>query len=436
MILYWYLRTKKLEKRLDTREKLDIYQRRKISQHINWVKQHSPYIRKHYQDKYLLSDFPIMDKSLFMEQFTEWNTKGIMEKEAEEVAQKAEEQRNFAPKVRGVTVGLSSGTSGSRGMFLVSDQEREQWTGVILAKLLPKSLLHPEKIAFFLRANSNLYESTGQRKLQFKFFDLYELSRSECNELQALHSYSPSILIAPPSVLRLIAQEMEQGKIRIAPKKVISIAEVLEDIDKDMLVRVFKQQIHQVYQCTEGFLASTCKYGNLHLNEEHVVIEKEYLKDRRFVPIITDFTRTTQPIIRYRLNDILMEKGKICPCGSPATWIERIEGRCDDVFVFEKLDGEKLTIYPDSFRKLFYSEPTVAEYEVILTKNGLSIHLLPDISEEVKMHLHTQLRELFVRSNCPVPSVTWGEVKKKRFMTKQKRILNETSKCVYQATTG
>ena len=46
------------------------------------------------------------------------------------------------------------------------------------------------------------------------------------------------------------------------------------------------------------------------------MLKKEYLDDNRFYPIITDFKRTSQPIYRYRLNDILVEEKSPCPCGS------------------------------------------------------------------------------------------------------------------------
>lgn len=35
-------------------------------------------------------------------------------------------------------------------------------------------------------------------------------------------------------------------------------------------------------------------------------IEKEWLDETRFVPIITDLMRTSQPIVRYRLDDVLV----------------------------------------------------------------------------------------------------------------------------------
>ena len=57
-------------------------------------------------------------------------------------------------------------------MFLASDDESAKWAGIILAKLLPYTLLKKQKIALFLRANNNLYEGLTSKKIQFQFFDL------------------------------------------------------------------------------------------------------------------------------------------------------------------------------------------------------------------------------------------------------------------------
>jgi hypothetical protein len=40
-----------------------------------------------------------------------------------------------------LTVGLSSGTSGNRGVFLVSRAERLRWAGILLGRALPGHLL-------------------------------------------------------------------------------------------------------------------------------------------------------------------------------------------------------------------------------------------------------------------------------------------------------
>lgn len=87
-------------------------------------------------------------------------------------------------------------------------------------------------------------------------------------------------------MLLALAQEMEKGLFSIQPEKIISVAEVLYPEDKHYLERIFGQQIHQVYQCTEGFLASTCPEGVLHFHEDYLIIEKStsMKRKRAFIP--------------------------------------------------------------------------------------------------------------------------------------------------------
>jgi putative adenylate-forming enzyme len=294
-----------------------------------------------------LADLPIVDKATVLDDFAAFNTRGVTLDRALGVALGAEASRDFRPLVDGLTVGLSSGTSGTRGVFLVSPAERARWAGVLLARLLSDELLRrlldvrraPPRVAFFLRANSNLYSTLGGRRLEFTFYDLLTpLAR----HLERLNGRPPDILAAPPTVLRRLAEEAAAGALRIAPRQVLSVAEVLEPEDERAVAAAFGAPVQQIYQCTEGFLGASCAAGRVHLNEELVHIEPEWLEGetgapgdpverRRFQPIVTDFSRTTQLVVRYRLDDVLRLAEGACPCGHPSLSLAAIEGRLDDV---------------------------------------------------------------------------------------------------------
>lgn len=328
-----------------TRAELERWQDRKVAKHLKYVSEHSPV----YKGMKTLADYAIADKSFMMEHFDDLNTVGVKRREAEEFAVKAERDRNFSPKLHGVTVGLSSGTSGQRGIFLVSDAEKNQWAGYVLARFLPGSILGSYSIAFFMRADSNLYQAVRSKNIRFYFFDIYRDMREHRKRLEKI---SPQILAGQPSVLLMLAEEMRERRLKIRPQIVISIAEVLEKEDEICLKKAFGLPvIHQVYQCTEGCLAATCERGTLHLNEDIVHIEREYLDQRRFVPIVTDFERKAQPIIRYRLNDILVERRTPCGCKNPCLALEKIEGREDDVFSFPDGNGGERKVFPDFIRR-------------------------------------------------------------------------------------
>ncbi|MHC1683985.1 MAG: F390 synthetase-related protein [Clostridiaceae bacterium] len=365
LILKNYAKYKYLLK-FNNREELEKYQDKMINKHLKDVVDKSNFYRDLYKGYNLseLDKLPTINKQIMMDNFDQLNTIGINKEDAFTLAISSEECRDFKDKLKGITVGLSSGTSGHRGLFLASDHEKSIWAGAIFARMLPKGIFSKYKIAFFMRADSNLYQSVKSRNIQFQFFDMVVKIEDYIDKLD---EFAPSILIAPPQVLIKLADLKEKNIIRINPIRIISIAEVLEKRDEEVIIKAFnKETIHQVYQCTEGFLAYTCKCGTLHINEDVVKIEKEYIDDNRFIPIITDFTRKSQPIIRYRLNDILVEKKEKCKCGSVFTSIEKIEGREDDSFIFKAENKDELvTVYPDFIRRCMLYSNNISEYKVV-----------------------------------------------------------------------
>ncbi|MBK9631364.1 MAG: adenylate synthase [Saprospiraceae bacterium] len=328
----------------------------------NHLKQ-SPFYKPFVNNGFVINSFPIVNKKIFMDQFDQMNTRSLKLDQCMELALKAEASRDFSPMIRDISVGLSTGTSGNRGLFLTSVRERAMWVSCILDRVIGFSF-KKRKIAFFLRANNNLYKAVQSGLLEFHFFDIFQ---SMDDHILKLNKLKPNIIVAQPSVLIQIASAIQSGQIFLSPEKIISVAEVLTPEDKSFLERIFLQNVHQVYQCTEGFLAATCTYGILHFNEDFLIIEKKYIDSEkiRFHPIITDLLRSTQPVVRYELNDILIEKEN-CACGSRMMAIESIEGRSDDVLVFKNQRNEKIKLFPDLFRKIIIlSDEFVIDYCLI-----------------------------------------------------------------------
>lgn len=314
-----------------------------------------------------LTDFPIQQKAEFMRDFNEINTCGLDLSEAMEVAVKSEESRDFNPTIGGITVGLSSGTSGNRGLFLASDRERAIWVAAVLQRILGWSF-RKRKIAFFLRANNNLYGSVQSRFIAFRFFDLLDPLE---DHLVRIDSMKPDVVVGQPSLLVRLADAQIHKTIDIAPSKVISVAEVLSKEDEALVQSAFGVRVDQVYQCTEGLFGQTCSHGTLHLNEDWLLIEKDWLDDKRFVPIITDLRRESQPVVRYRMNDILHTG--TCSCGSKMQAISQIEGRMDDVLVLRS----ETTVFPDFIRRAVVgAHPDIVDYQVVqVSESELSLYL-------------------------------------------------------------
>lgn len=330
------------------------WQDRQVRDHLVRISERSAYARNrsaaHGVDRW--RDWPVVSKAEMMQHFDAWNTAGVSFEAAWALATEAERTRDFSATLDGITVGLSSGTSGSRGIFLASEAERRLWAGTLLARTLRGTLLHRHRAALFLRADSPLYRTVGSRRFQFSFFDLVEPMDVHWPRLRALR---PTVIAAPPSVLTRLAAHAEAAELLAPPAIVLSVADVLDEADRAHIERGFGCRVGQIYQATEGFLAATCPQGRLHWNEDAIVVQKEWLDaDRtRYAPVITDFRRTTQPIVRYRLDDVIVEDdGSPCACGSVFGTLGAIEGRSDDVLYLPGEHGSgHVTLFPDFVRR-------------------------------------------------------------------------------------
>ena len=392
-----YISACRLMNQLRTREDIYEWQQRRLRNFFDNTLSKSPFYRGYkYND---FQDIPIISKNEMMENFDEINTAELCKKEAFDIALKAEQTRNFSPELNGYTVGLSSGISGQRGLFVASATERQKWAGIMLAKTLGGKIWQRQKVALFLRANSNLYESLGTgRHIKFNYFDItqgIDLHISSLNKLQ------PTILTGPASILKHLAETQKNGTLQIQPAQILSGAEVLDPQDQSFIEDVFQIPVRQIYQCTEGFLGMTSFSGQLLLNEDYVLIEKEYIDatKKRFVPIITDFTRTTQPIVRYRLDDVLVEDPSNT---SPFTALKAIDGRCDDVFYFRALSGEDIPIYADILRQtLVVSGVPYQDYQLIQkSPNLVECKMSPTLSPTDQSKIINAFKSLCKKIKC------------------------------------
>ena len=399
--------------RFKDRQALERYQVMALAAYREFLQQESPYFKSG-----IPADFK-MNKAFMMEHFNELNTQGLDRDELLALALESERTRDFSPMIGEIAVGLSSGTSGHRGLFVTTEKERSMWAAAILAKMLPKGKLFGHKIAFFLRADNQLYQTVNLGLISLEYFDTFQGAEEH---VERLNAYQPTILVAPASMLLELAKQVQAGNLKIAPSKVISVAEILEEPDRQRIQAGFSlKKVDQVYQATEGFLACSCTYGNLHLNEDIVHVDKRHLDDRRFYPIITDFKRTSQPIFRYELNDILVENPEPCPCGSVFTRIDRIEGRSDDIFIFENAADQSVEVFPDFIRRCLLLVDGIGEYQVAQKQDHTLTIAIEHRSQQREDELVQQFQNLATDKDFLMPAISFEDYQRDR-SRKLKRI--------------
>ncbi|MDP3802393.1 cell division protein FtsA [Brevundimonas sp.] len=275
-----------------------------------------------------LDQFPVVTPQILREAFADWNTLGLGREETEAAA-RASESGGPGEVRAGVSAGFSSGSSGRPGLFVTSAAERAGYLGHILARLLPFGLLlRPARIALCLRADNRLYgdvASVGRIRLLFVGLDADGADR--CARLR---DFRPDVLIAPGHVLADLARRTE-GPWPL--RRLFYGAEPMGDAERGWIGAALGLRPDPVYQATEGFLGAACRFGTLHLNEDVLIVEREAVPGTsRFLPIVTDLRRNSQPMIRVRLPDLLEPLAEPCPCGSPLTAIHPVEGRLEDLW--------------------------------------------------------------------------------------------------------
>lgn len=356
-----YLRTLRLQRPGLGRARFEAAQARALDR---WLVRDLPRVAAYRAVPRHLTDLPITDKAMLMADFAAYNVAGITAGAA-----RAALQRDC--RIGDLTVGASTGTSGNRGLFVISEAERFRWLGSLLAKALADRLHRPQRIAIVLPQDTRLYHSARRlRWLNLRFFDLTQGPEAWRAGLEA---FAPTVIVAPPRVLRHFAE----ARFALRPARVFSAAETLDPVDRQVIEGAFGLRLDQIYMATEGLLAVTCRHGGLHLAEDSVFFEFEPVEGGLVSPLITSFRRQTQIMARYRMNDLLRLAPCPCPCGSPLRHVTEVAGRADDCFRLPVPGGEVM-LTPDILRNaVVRADPAIDDFRLIQTAPAVLELILP-----------------------------------------------------------
>lgn len=349
-----FLRTRALHRWLTTRDRIAKWQTWKLERLRRHAVAHIGFYREF--GKAPLSAFPILGKPDILRRFEAFNRLGLTAPQIWAMIDRAEPPAGY-------DVGCSTGTSGSRGLYLISDQERFVWLGTIVAKALPMSLWRPQRVAIVLPRMSRLYDAANEsRLLKLLFVDLADGLQAAAT---ALVGFKPTVVVGPPKALRWFAE----NRTPMSPQLMFSAAEVLDPPDRAVIEQHFKLKLREIYMATEGLFAVSCERGTLHLAEDVVHFEFEPVDHSTDLvrPIVTDFTRRTQVTARYRMGDILRLDRKRCACGSALRAVSEIIGRSDDVFQLPHREASlpPIMLTPDILRNaVLAADPSIDDFRI------------------------------------------------------------------------
>jgi phenylacetate-CoA ligase len=188
-----------------------------------------------------------------------------------------------------------------------------------------------------------------------------------------LNDAQPPALLGYVSKLAELGREQLAGRLRIAPRSVTSVSELLTPADRAVIERAFAVPVTDAFVSTEG-LAGHSEPGGSVLSFASDMCLAELVDDgNNLVPagvtsakvLVTNLHNLTQPLIRYELTDRFTR-----PHATPAAgWLRAsINGRADEVFRYGSV-----AIHPHVIRSALASESAVQEYQVRQTAGGIDV---------------------------------------------------------------
>lgn len=410
-------------------------QRGRLAALVDYARTRSPFYRQLYaglpervEDPRLL---PVTDKQSLMDRFDDWVTDPCITRQRVQafVADPALIGQRLGAHT-GYTVATTSGTTGTRGLFVLDEHAlrvvnavfvRDVLSGWLRPAALSRLLANRGRVAMVVATGGHFASAAAAARLgasrtgpgsdgagggRTRVFDV----ATPLPELVAqLNAFQPALLAPYATTAALLATEQQAGRLRIHPVLVALAAEGLPDGEPGRIAATFGATVGTSYAATEcPFLSYSCQEGWLHVNADWAILEPV---DARYQPtppgrqshtvLITNLANRIQPILRYDLGDSVLQRPDPCPCGNPLPAI-RVQGRTADLLTFPTLTGQNVSITPLTLTTRLDRLPEITLFQIEQTApTELLLRLRPAPGadpEQTWTAAHGELSELLAAS--------------------------------------
>jgi phenylacetate-coenzyme A ligase PaaK-like adenylate-forming protein len=332
-----------------------------------------------------LQELPVMRKAELMARFDEWVADPALRLDALR-AFVADPARIAEPFLERYVVWESSGSSGEPGVF-VQDAAAMAVYDALEAWRRPQ--LRPVQRMFdpwqlgerivFLGATGGHFASTVSierlRRLnpalatRLRSVSFLQPTPRLVDELNAL---APTVIATYPSAAALLAEELEAGRLRIAPAEIWTGGETLTPALRAYVQLQFGCPVVDSYGASEFLtLACECSGGRLHLNADWVILESVD-EAGAAVPagrpgattLLTNLANHVQPLIRYDIGDRVTLSDQACACGSSLPVIE-VDGRRDDTLRFAGRDSSSVSVLPLALSTVLEDDAGMFDFQLV-----------------------------------------------------------------------
>ncbi len=383
---------------------LDRIQQQRLQDIVGYAKNHSSFYRQLYRQIDLPLDdlrrLPPVSKPELMANFDAWVTDprislaGIKSFLASE---KSPAQRFLDH----YSVWTTSGTTGDPGIFMHDSRAQSIYNDLILFRAYP-AWLNLRQVATLLRrgfrytliiatggpyAGVSSWEQVRQRLGRHaSVLSTLSIELPLPELVRQLNEIRPVVLASYPSVLRLLAGEQAEGRLRLRPEMLACTGEWLDPAARLEIEQAFAPgRLVELYGASEfPYLATSCRHKWLHLNSDWAILEPVD-RDGQPVPpgqpshslLLTNLANRIQPILRYNLGDSIVLRSEPCECGSRLPAL-RVEGRQDEILTLQSMEGDSVRLLPMALATPVETAPGVNRYQIVQTApDELEVRLEP-----------------------------------------------------------
>jgi phenylacetate-CoA ligase len=364
-----------------SRPDLLAYQQERLTAMVRHAVERSPFYRELYgalpPGPVQLEQLPVVDKMLLMDNFDRWVTDPTLSLDRlQRHLQASDGAEHFGDSYH---VLGTAGSTGLRGVFAFACAE---WATVLASRMRCNRFMEIERgpgdgLRFASIASMNPFHASHRvvAGLTMGFPRPLNLDvLAPIRELvEALNRFLPEMVLAYPSVARILAGEQLEGRLRIQPRVIVTAAEWRTEEARRAIVDAWGIVPFDDYQTTEGPIGMDCsRHEGIHVFEDIGIIE--VVDDmQRPVPagrrghkmLFTNLFNYTQPVIRYEVSDLLTLAGDPCPCGRPFSRIQAIEGRLSDMLELDALDGGTAWVHANQFEEAIQDVAGTRQFRVI-----------------------------------------------------------------------
>lgn len=350
-----------------TRAALEAAQLKRFRRLVARLRERSPYYRELIQDCGITpasctpADFPILTKSEVSAHFDRMVTDPRLTRER--VAAFLEKSTDPSERLDGrYHVLHTSGSSGTIGYYVYS---HDDWiTGV--SQVVRASALRWRRRVAFVAATKGHFAGVslmlaGNEGTNGLFYDVrpYDVGQPLPEIVAALNEFQPHTLSGYAAMLKVLGEAQERGELRISPHELGNGGEPLLPDVKAFLERVFQAPVLNGYACSEHLYMAMSLPGTqgLHLLEDDLIFEL-----RPDCTLVTNLFNETLPLIRYRMDDVLVPDET--PSPYPYRRIREVVGRQENALTFTNAEGGTDFIHPIVIAELVV--PGLNAWQIVL----------------------------------------------------------------------